>query len=70
MAGAIVTNLVALVPVLGAACGVVFGAVVLVTGWKLLSERAPRQNLHRFRRRDAKVPPVVTGRADNGGDVR
>ncbi|MGH3797788.1 MAG: hypothetical protein ACRDSP_23195 [Pseudonocardiaceae bacterium] len=52
-----VTDLLSLVPVLAAAYGVVMGAVVLVTGWRLFTGR----ELRRYRRHAAVRPVDATG---------
>ncbi len=55
-------DLVGLIPLLAAAYGVVLGAVALITGWQLFSDRKPRRKW-----RDAGVPPVgAIERTDKG----
>lgn len=61
MAGVIVADLKGLIPVLAVAYGVVLGAVVLVTGWRLFRDREPRG-----RRRGVMVPPVGVIAWDDG----
>lgn len=60
MAGASVTDLVDLIPVLAAAYGVVLGGVALVTGWQWFRDNKPR-----WTRRGAVVPPVGAIEKDN-----
>lgn len=55
-------DLVGLITLLAAAYGVVLGAVALVTGWQLFSDRKPSR-----RWRSAVVPPVgAIERANEG----
>lgn len=58
-----VTDLLGLVPVLAAAFGVVLGAVALVTGWRMFSDRS-------LGRRRGVVVPLVGVIVWVGGGVR
>lgn len=64
MLGVMVADLVGVVPVLAAAFCVVLGAVVLVTGWELFSQRVPR------RRRRGGVVPLVGAIVRDGEGAR
>jgi hypothetical protein len=59
-------HLLALIPLLAAAYGVVLGAAAVVTGWPLLTGRAARWD----RRRRAVVPPEGTAEDGAGAGSR
>jgi hypothetical protein len=55
-------QVLSLIPVLAGAYGVVMGAVALVTGWQLFSDRKPPRY-----RRGVEVPPADVTAQDGGG---
>lgn len=63
------TRVLDLIPWLAGAFAFLVAGVLLCEIVVWLRALRGKPNLPRFRR-DAQVPPVVTGRADNGGDVR